>query len=247
MSKTLIMIYALSTYTIALVGQMLFILYIGGWEFLPRHINMPQILSTSEAIMIDVFLVVLFGLQHTVMAREGFKKWLLGWLPQPMERATYVLLSGIALGLVYLFWQPIDGVVWDASGSWIGTIMIGLYIFGWVFSTLATFIINHFELFGLSQAYRHLKSFPQLKDDFQVRWFYTFVRHPIQLGIMIGIWATPLMTYGHLLFALLFTIYIMIGLFYEEKDLLKAFKKEYSLYKKEVGMFIPYISIFPRK
>jgi len=240
MSKTLIMIYALSTYTIALIGQLLFTLYIGDWEFLPRHINLPQTLTTTEAIMIDVALVLLFGLQHTVMARKGFKKWILTWLPQPMKRATYVLLSGITLGLVYLFWQPIDGVIWDFSGSIVGTIMIGLYIFGWTFSTLATFIINHFELFGLSQAYHHLKSIPTPKDNFQVRFFYTFVRHPIQLGIMIGLWATPLMTYGHLLFALLFSIYIMIGLFYEERDLMAEFGETYQAYKDRVGMFLPF-------
>ena len=239
MSKTLIMIYALSTYALAMVGQVLFTLYIGGWEFLPRHINLPQTLTTTEAIMIDVALVLLFGLQHTVMARKGFNKWILTWLPQPMKRATYVLLSGIVLGLVYLFWQPIDGVIWDFSGSIVGTIMISLYIFGWTFSTLATFIINHFELFGLSQAYRHLKSLPTPNDDFQVRFFYTFVRHPIQLGIMIGLWATPLMTYGHLLFALLFSVYIMIGLFYEERDLMAEFGETYQAYKDRVGMFLP--------
>ncbi len=241
MSKTLIMIYALSTYALAMVGQVLFTLYIGGWEFLPRHINLPQTLTTTEAIMIDLGLVLLFGLQHTLMARKGFKKWILTCLPEPMERATYVLLSGIALGLVYLFWQPIDGVVWNFSGSTVGTIMIGLYIFGWTFSTVATFIINHFELFGLSQAYRHLKSLPVPKENFKVRFFYTFVRHPIQLGIMIGLWATPLMTYGHLLFAILFSVYIMIGLAYEEKDLLAEFGETYRAYRKRVGMLVPFL------
>ena len=241
MSKTLIMIYALSTYALAMVGQVLFTLYIGGWEFLPRHINLPQTLPTFEAIMIDVGLVLLFGVQHTVMARTGFKTWILTWLPQPMKRATYVLFSGIALGVIYLFWQPIDGLVWDISGSFFGAIMIVLYVFGWTFSTAATFIINHFELFGLSQAYRHLKTLPTPEDDFQVRLFYTFVRHPIQLGILVGIWATPLMTYGHLLFSVLFSVYIMIGLFYEEKDLMVEFGETYAAYKNKVSMFIPFL------
>ena len=233
-----VFLYSIFAYIIGLVGQIWFILYLGDWDFL-ETIHAPQHTSTPLAIFVDVLLVLLFALQHTVMARQWFKSKITKYIPKVTERSTYVLLSGVALLLIALYLEPVDGVVWQFKESVFGWLLTGMMLFGWVFSVVATFIINHFELFGLQQGYLHIKNKTMPDNHFQEIFFYKYIRHPIQLGVLIGIWFTPVMTYGHLLLSILFTIYIFIGLHYEEKDLVLELGDVYTQYKQRVGMMFP--------
>ena len=240
MKKTAILVYGIFAYILALIGQIWFILYLGDWAFMSETIYAPQQFSLTLATTINLALVLFFGLQHSVMARSFFKNYLIKFIPQSAERSTYVLFSGIALILVAYFWQPIDGYIWKTEGA-LATVLTTLSLLGWTFSVIATFIINHFELFGLQQVYLNFleKETPQI--NFQERLFYTFVRHPIQLGVLVGIWATPLMSYGHVMFSLFFTVYIFIGLWYEEKDLVTQLGETYEAYRSRVAKIIPFL------
>jgi len=231
-------LYSILAYIIGLVGQVWFILYLGEWNVV-QTIHAPQHSSIWYALMVDVVLALIFALQHSVMAREWFKTKITQIIPTVTERSTYVLLSGVALLLIVLYWQPIDGELWRFENGVMWWVLTGLMLFGWFFSVVATFVINHFELFGLQQGYFHLKNKSTPTIDFQEKFLYKFIRHPIQLGVLIGIWFTPVMTYGHLLLSMLFTLYIFIGLYYEEKDLVKELGVVYVEYKKRVGMMFP--------
>jgi len=233
-----IFLYSIFTYLIALVGQVWFILYLGDWKFM-QTIHQTQKSSFSYALFIDILLVVIFALQHSVMARKWFKEKIEKIIHTQSERSTYVLLSGISLLLIVFYWEPIDGTLWSIQDSFFWYLLTGMMLFGWIFSLVATFVINHFELFGLQQGYLHLKNRPTPEVTFEEKLFYKFIRHPIQLGVLLGIWFTPIMTYGHLLLSVLFSIYIFIGLYYEEKDLVEELGDIYLAYKKRVGMLIP--------
>jgi len=233
-----VFLYSIFAYIIGLVGQVWFILYLGDWSFL-ETIHLPQHSVTWIAVLVDTILVSVFALQHSMMARHWFKEKLTIYMPDVTERSTYVLLSGVALLLIVLYWHPIDGFVWkfeDGILWWVLTLMM---LFGWLFSVVATFIINHFELFGLQQGYLHLKDKTMPESYFQEKFLYKFIRHPIQLGVLMGIWFTPVMTYGHLLLSILFTLYIFIGLYYEERDLVLELGDVYKDYKQRVGMMFP--------
>ena len=240
MSKISVFIYGVFAYIIGLVGQIWFILYLGEWEFMPERISDAQSSPLMLALFVNFILVVIFGLQHSVMARDFFKIGVTKFIPKAAERSTYVLFSGLSLMLVAYFWEPIDGYLWSVEDETLGIILIIGSLLGWTFSVVATFIINHFELFGLQQVYLNLleKKMPEI--NFQERFFYTFVRHPIQLGVLVGIWLTPNMTFGHLLFSILFTIYIFIGLHFEEKGLLHELGDTYAQYMQRVAKLIPF-------
>ena len=236
-----IFLYGIITYTLALIGQLAFTLYVGGFELFGRSINDPQTMPTLYAVLINILLAILFGLQHSGMARAWFKTVITKFIPNTSERSTYVLMSGVALFIVTLFWQPIDGYLWNFKEGFAYYILLALFIFGWSFSVIATFVINHFELFGLQQVYNHLKGLPEKETPFKEKLFYKYIRHPIQLGVIIGLFFAPTMSYSHLLLATLFTIYIFIGLNFEEKDLQKELGETYREYKKRVGMMLPKI------
>jgi len=200
---------------------------------------MPQRVDTMSAILIDIGLIALFGLQHSVMAREGFKRMLTRSIPEASERSTYVLLSGVTFIMMCLFYQPIDGYLWkveEGIGKWL--LEFG-FVFGWSLSVYASFIINHFELFGLQQVYLYLTGKEARPVVFKEKQLYRFIRHPIQLGVLMGMWLTPVMSYGHLLMAVGFTVYIFIGLYFEERDLVRELGKEYQDYKERVGLMFP--------
>ncbi len=234
-----IFIYGIFAYLFALGIQIWFILYLGEWEFMPSTIYSPQNLPTWQALTVDIILVVLFGLQHTGMARAWFKRRLLRFIPASAERSTYVLFSGFVMFLVVYFWQPIDGMLWHVSDEPWHSLLTAGYLFGWFFSVVASFVINHFELFGLQQVWLQLKNRPEPDDRFQEKLFYRFIRHSIQHGVLIGIWLTPAMSYGHLIFTLLFTVYIFVGLYYEERDMQIHFGDMYRSYQQRVGMLFP--------
>jgi len=233
-----VFIYSILAYIIGLLGQVWFILYLGEWDVV-QTIHQPQQSSTGFAVVVDVVLVLIFALQHSVMARQWFKVKTTHLIPMATERSTYVLLSGLALLLIVLYWQPIDGDLWRFEEGSMCWLLTGMMLFGWSFSVVVTFVINHFELFGLQQGYLHFKEKPTPTIEFQENFLYKFIRHPIQLGVLMGIWFTPVMTYGHLLLSLLFTLYIFVGLYFEEKDLVAELGEVYLDYRERVGMMIP--------
>jgi protein-S-isoprenylcysteine O-methyltransferase Ste14 len=240
MSKTIIFIYGVLAYAVALIAQIWFILYIGEWEFMPTSISAQRPVPLSSALMINLALVLIFALQHSLMARASFKKHLTRIIPQAAERSTYVLFSGVALGLICLYWQPIEGFLWRVDNEPGKVLLMAGYIFGWLFSLFSTFIINHFELFGLQQIYLNLINKPEPPVYFKEKLLYKFVRHPIQLGVLIGIWLTPAMSYSHLMLSIALSIYIFIGLRYEERDLVSAWGNTYKAYQKRVRMLFPF-------
>ncbi|MBU2929721.1 methanethiol S-methyltransferase [Winogradskyella psychrotolerans] len=242
MKKTLIFLYGIVAYIIFLVAFLYAIGFVGNF-WVPKGIDSGIETSTTEALLINIALMSLFAIQHSVMARPAFKKWFTKFLDPAIERSTYVLLSSLALLLMYWQWQPMSSIVWEFENT-TALVLTSVFFLGWIIVFLSTFMINHFELFGLSQIYQRFKDQKLTYPKFQVNLFYKIVRHPIMLGFIIAFWATPLMTVGHLLFAVVTTIYILIAVKYlEEKDLKKHIGKEYEDYQKRVPMIVPFTKI----
>lgn len=239
MSRLLIFIYGLISYAVGLGGLVWFALFVGGWDFLPRHIDseIPGLLSS--ALSINVGLLTIFVLQHSIMARLTFKSRWTKIIPPAAERSTYLFLSGIIMALFCLYWQPVNGIVWQVDNQIGQVVLIAVYIIGWSIPVLASFMINHFELFGLQQVYYNLINKSEPSPHFTERWFYKVVRHPIQLGTLVGIWSTPTMTMTHLMLSAPLTVYVLMSLNYEEKDLVTTLGKNYEDYQKRVPMIIP--------
>ena len=197
--------------------------------------------SGASALLVNALLLSLFVIQHSIMARPAFKKWITRIISPAIERSTFVLLTSLILLLIFWKWQPLKAVVWNAENETIAMILTGVFVLGWLIVFLATFMINHFELFGLQQIFYNLKNKKPQPHVLQVKFFYKIVRHPIMLGFIIAFWATPYMTLGHLIFAIATTIYIMLSVkFLEEKDLRSYLGKEYEEYQKKVPMLIPF-------
>ncbi|HIG44659.1 MAG TPA: hypothetical protein EYQ14_29600 [Gammaproteobacteria bacterium] len=239
MMNILVFIYGILSYTIGLGGLVLFILYVGSWDFLPMHINSGTPGPLVSAVIINLGLMLLFGVQHSVMARPGFKEMWTKIIPAAAERSTYVLVTGIIMVLICRYWQPMEGYLWQTENEIAQMILTGGYILGWVIAVIATFLINHFELFGLQQVYLNLVKKPEPSPDFTDRFLYKVVRHPLQLGVLIGIWVTPAMSMTHLMLATTMTIYIFVGLYYEEKDLVNSLGQNYEDYQGRVRMILP--------
>ncbi|WP_158675227.1 methyltransferase family protein [Thiohalobacter thiocyanaticus] len=195
--------------------------------------------STAGALALNTILVLLFGLQHSVMARRHFKAWWTRVVPPPAERSTYVLASALALGLVIWLWQPLDAMIWSVSDPTARSVLWGLFAFGWLYLVAATYVTNHYDLFGLRQAWLHLRGREYTPVPFVRKWMYRYSRHPMMLGILIGIWATPEMSAGHLALALGLSGYIAIGVTLEERELAGHFGEPYRRYRREVGALLP--------
>lgn len=237
MQKYLLFLLALSAYFSAMLSVTLLILWVYPWSFMSMQIGKGS--GTAYAPLIDLALIAIFGLQHSVMARPKIKSCLFDGVPPSVRSSSYTLLSASCLLLMMLLWQPVGGTLWSFSQGaayWGFTL---LYIAGWSVAFMATFQIDHFELFGLHQGYRALKRLPEPLRVFKKRGFYRYVRHPIQTGTLIGLWSTPLMSYGHLLLSTGLSLYILIGLLLEEKDLVKSLGTVYAAYKKETPMLFP--------
>lgn len=239
MSRALILIYGIIAYTIGLVGLSWFIVFMGGFEFLPKHINSGVPGPLGQALFINIGLIVVFGVQHSVMARQGFKQQLTQFVPKAAERSTYVLFSGLVMAAICLYWQPLEGILWQVDNPIAALVLTAGYFIGWGIALLATFVINHFELMGLQQVYLNFKNKPEPTASFTERFFYKFVRHPLQLGILIGIWSTASMTATQAFLATTMTVYIFIGLYYEEQDLVASLGDSYKDYQKRVNKLLP--------
>jgi protein-S-isoprenylcysteine O-methyltransferase Ste14 len=240
MGKVISFIYGVIAYLMFLIAFLYPIGFVGNL-IVPKSIDSGTEAPFWTGLLINVLLLSIFAMQHSVMARPAFKKWITGIISPAIERSTYVLLSSLALLLVYWQWQPITTIVWKAENETIAMILTGVFFFGWLFVLLSTFMINHFELFGLKQIFDNLKDKLAEDMEFQANFFYKIVRHPIMLGFIIAFWATPLMTVGHLIFSVTTTVYIIIAIkYFEEKDLRKLIGKEYEDYQNRVPMIIPF-------
>ncbi len=205
----------------------------------PRGLDSPATSPAGNALLIDLALLALFAVQHSVMARKGFKAWWTRIVPPVVERSIYVLASSLVLGALCWHWQPIEGVVWSVKDPAAVIAIQTVFWLGWGILLLATFLINHFELFGLRQVFAQLMGARIPEQEFRTPFLYKHVRHPIYTGFVLSFWATPEMTLGHLLFAAGGTGYILVGAWFEERDLIAHFGDRYRDYREQVGMLFP--------
>jgi methanethiol S-methyltransferase len=238
MRRLAILVYGGLCYALAMATILYGIAFVGG--FAPKSIDAGGIESGGilAAVIVDLVLLGIFAVQHSVMARPAFKaKWTT--LVSPViERSTYVLAASLALLLLYWQWRPIGGTVWTA-GQPLAGVLVAIFWIGWAVVFLSTFLINHFDLFGLSQVWAAWQGRPRTSPGFQTPFFYKVVRHPIYFGFLLAFWATPVMTYSHLLFAAASTGYIFVGMWLEEQDLVAHFGDAYRRYRERVAMIIP--------
>jgi protein-S-isoprenylcysteine O-methyltransferase Ste14 len=239
MSRALNLAFAIIAYAIFFATFLYLIVFVGDFVFAQKTVDVGPSAPVGIAVVIDVLLIALFGLQHSVMARPGFKRWWTRFVPKPAERSVYVLAASAALIILFLGWRPIDTIVWNVSSPVLSTIIWVLFWLGWATVLLSTFLINHFELFGLQQAWLHLQGReaapPQLRQPF----FYRWIAHPLYSGFFLAFWATPEMTAGHLLLAAGVSIFMLIAIRFEERDLTDLFGEDYRRYRSGVGMLTP--------
>jgi protein-S-isoprenylcysteine O-methyltransferase Ste14 len=238
-ARSVAFLYGIVAYAAFFVTILYAIAFIGGFV-VPKTIDSGATVSTAEALVVNLLLMSLFAVQHSVMARKGFKQWWTRFVPKPVERSTYVLFSSLVLLLLFWQWRPLPAVVWQIEDRQLAMIMTGLSHIGWVLVFASTFLINHFELFGLHQVANNLSGRPMPAPRFRVPLFYKFVRHPLYLGFIIAFWAAPIMTVGHLLFAAVTTAYILVAIQLEERDLVSLFGEDYRRYRQRVSMLLPW-------
>ena len=231
--------YGVTVYALFIAVFTYAILYIGNILVTPSLDSFGDS-NVIHALVIDLGLLTVFALQHSVMARPAFKRLWTKIVPKPVERSTYVLASTIILAAIVFYWQPLGGVIWEVTNPVAVGALYTLFAIGWTILFLASFQINHFDLFGLRQVWLYFSGKPYTHLLFKTPWLYRYMRHPLYVGLMIGLWAAPTMTVAHLVFALLCTGYIFVGAILEEGDLEKALP-EYKQYKTQVPMFMPKI------
>jgi len=239
LKRTLVFAYGLACYAIFFATFLYALGFVGNFVVPVTMDGVPRV-GTGLALAIDVGLLGLFAVQHSLMARPFFKRWLTRLIPESAERSTYVLFSSLALIAMFAFWQPLGGTVWDVTDPTGRAVLYSLFAFGWGLVLVATFLINHFDLFGLRQVWLQLRGRPYSALRFGTPGPYKLVRHPLYVGWFFAFWATPTMSVTHLVFALATTGYILIAIQLEERDLMDSLGEDYRRYREKVPMLIPF-------
>lgn len=238
MQRFLVLAYGLASYLIFFVTFLYAIGFVGNL-FVPKAIDSVPQVPLLQALLVNTLLLGIFAVQHSLMARPFFKRWITRFIPASIERSTYVLASSAALILLFIFWEPMGGVIWSVESGPGRNLLQLLFVMGWLIVLYSTFLINHFDLFGLRQVWLNLRNRPYTQLPFGDPMLYRIIRHPLYLGFILGFWATPVMTVAHLVFAVATTGYILIAIQLEERDLIAA-HPEYRAYRSRVPMLIPF-------
>jgi protein-S-isoprenylcysteine O-methyltransferase Ste14 len=241
MSRVAYLLYGLVAYLLFFVAILYGIGFVGNLV-VPKGIDGGDVVPLATAIVIDVLLLLLFAVQHDVMARPWFKEWWTHYVPRPIERSTYVAAASLILLLLYWQWRPMAAVVWHVENSFGRGILWALYFAGWAVVFASSFMIDHFELFGLRQVWNNFVGREPVPGPFSERLFYRRVRHPLMLGFIIAFWAAPTMSQGHLLFAAVTTIWILVAIRIEERDLVEFLGEPYVQYRRRTPMLLPRIT-----
>lgn len=242
MKKIVFFLYGIVCYAIFFVTFLYAVGFVDNL-YVPKSIDKGYQGGTAYTWLVDLLLLSVFALQHSIMARQGFKKWWTKIIPPAIERSTYVLFASASLILLFAFWRPLPEVIWEVQNIVLSGLLIGLYFFGWFVVLFGTFLINHFNLFGLQQVYNNLYNRESAPSPFVTPMLYKIVRHPIMLGFIIAFWSTAHMTVGHLLFSIGTTAYILIAIQLEERDMVGVHGTDYLRYQREVSQIVP----LPRK
>lgn len=239
MARSFYLLFGVVAYGIFFATFLYLIAFVGNLPEAPRTIDWAPTSSPGTAFLVDLGLIALFGLQHSLMARQGFKKKWTKIVPEAVERSVYVLAASLVLIVMFLMWRPISQVIWHVDNLVGVAVLWALFALGWLLVLLSTFLLGHFELFGLKQVYLNLVGKSGGSAEFRQPLFYKLVRHPLYAGFFLAFWATPTMTVGHLLFALGMSTYMLIAIQYEERDLVALFGSDYERYQRDVGMLAP--------
>ena len=239
MARAFTLLFSLIAYAVFFATFLYLIAFVGNLPFVPITVDRGPDAPVATAVVINLALIALFGFQHSIMARQGFKRAWTRVVPKEAERSVYVLLASLALIILFTAWRPIPGTVWSVENPLLANLLMGLFAVGWLIVLLSTFLINHFELFGLQQAWFHVRGRNAAAPQFRQPFFYKLVRHPLYLGFFIAFWSTPVMSYGHLLLAAGMSLFMLIAIQLEERDLVGLFGRDYEEYRARVGMLIP--------
>lgn len=237
--RLIVFIYGVVAYSAFFVTFVYAAGFVGNF-LVPKSIDSKPEASLAQSLLINIVLLGIFGIQHSIMARTGFKRILTRIIPKPAERSTYVLFSSLALILLFWLWLPIGGTIWNVENEFVRIVLYSLFAFGWITVLITSFLINHFDLFGLRQVWLYLKNEKYTQLKFRTPGPYKYVRHPLYVGWLLLFWATPTMTVAHLVFAFATTAYILIAIGYEERDLLNEYGRVYEEYRESVSMLIPF-------
>jgi protein-S-isoprenylcysteine O-methyltransferase Ste14 len=238
MAGLVAVIYGVVAYGFTLIALLYLIGFVGNL-IVPKSIDSGTAGPLIQSAVVDTMLIALFAIQHSVMARQGFKRWWTRIVPPSVERSTYVLFTSFVLLILYWQWQPIPAPIWTVQNPIAAGLIGGIFWLGWVVLVASTFMLSHFDLFGLSQVFARLFDKQLSKSNFRAPLLYRYVRHPIYLGVLLAVWATPAMTAGHLLFSVVITGYILIGIQLEEHDLIQQFGNQYRRYRQQAAMLVP--------
>jgi protein-S-isoprenylcysteine O-methyltransferase Ste14 len=240
MGRVIALLFGLASYVV-FFGTFLYAIGFVNGLYVPKTIDSGAVVSMTEALVINLLLLSSFAIQHSVMARQGFKRWWTRIVPHSIERSVYVLLASLILIAVFVHWRAMPGIVWQIDSPALAQAVLGLSFVGWAIVLVSTLLINHFELFGLRQVFVNLVGREIPPPQFRTPALYKVVRHPLYLGFIVAFWAAPTMTVGHLLFAAVTTAYILVAIVFEERDLIAAFGDEYRQYRQRVAMIVPFL------